>query len=73
MSRSDPRLSCTGCANLFVTHDKHRPWGCRAFGFKSPYLPGQVVMTTSGTKCANYSQRKMRVARPNHADKGILA
>jgi len=28
------RLSCQGCRHVYVTHDPHRPWGCRNFGFK---------------------------------------
>lgn len=73
MSANDPRLTCHQCRHLFVTHDRHRPWGCSVFGFKSPFLPGQVVMTTSGTKCANYAKRVVRSAHQNDAGRGILA
>ena len=71
---NDPRLTCQQCRYLFVTHDRHKPWGCRIFGFKSPYLPGQVVATTSGTKCANYLRRNAPSGGPQiEKPKGIWA
>ncbi|MDA8654806.1 hypothetical protein N9M50_06780 [Alphaproteobacteria bacterium] len=73
MSNPDPRLTCTACRHLFVTHDRHRPWGCSYFGFKSPNLPGQTVFSSSGTKCANYEKRIAKKTSANQQDKGILA
>lgn len=71
---NDPRLTCQQCRYLFVTHDRNKPWGCHIFGFKSPYLPGQVVATTSGTKCANYSRRNTsRMSETQEKPKGIWA
>ena len=73
MNKPDPRLTCTACKHLFVTHDRHRPWGCSYFGFKAPNLPGQVVFASSGTKCTNYEQRKPIKTNADQQDKGILA
>lgn len=73
MKKTDPRLTCHQCRFLHVTYDARRPWGCRKFGFKSPNLPGQVVMASTGTKCANYAKREpvQHIQEPN--DKGIIA
>ena len=73
MTRTDPRLTCYQCRFLHVTHDARRPWGCHKFGFKSPNLPGQVVFSSTGTKCANYIQREPVQIENEPKDKGILA
>jgi hypothetical protein len=73
MNASDPRLTCHQCKYLFITHDRNKPWGCSSFGFKSRSLPGQVVRTTSGTICANYSKRASARPQDEPQDKGILA
>ncbi len=56
MKHSDQR-QCNKCKFLYITHDKHRPWGCANFGFKSPNLPSTVVFSTTGMKCAYYSEK----------------
>ena len=73
MTRPDPRLTCYQCRFLRVTHDARRPWGCNKFGFKSPNLPGQVVFSSTGTKCANYQQREPAQPVKEPKDKWIFA
>ena len=53
----DMRLSCQGCRHFFVTHDPHRPWGCRNFGFKGKNLPAEIVYLSTGMQCAYYQRR----------------
>ncbi len=59
-------ITCNQCINLFITHDPRRRWGCRKFGFKSHKIPSQVVMATTGMKCAYYNKRNLKksVANP---------
>ncbi len=40
----DYLVRCHGCAHYFVTYDRHRPYGCAKFGFKTKSLPSQVVI-----------------------------
>ena len=61
----DMRLSCQGCRHFFVTHDPHRPWGCRNFGFKGKNLPAEIVYLSTGMQCAYYQRRpNFRPAKP---------
>jgi len=56
-----------------VTHDAGRPWGCSAFGFKSPQLPGLVVNLSTGMKCAKYEAKETCDGKNAKPEKGILA
>ena len=59
------KISCQGCRHFFVTHDPHRPWGCRNFGFKGKNLPAEVVYQSTGMQCAYYQPRAgLRVKKP---------
>ena len=71
--KTDPRLVCRNCQFLFVTHDAGRPWGCSAFGFKSPQLPGLVVNLSTGMKCAKYEVKQTGDGKNAKPEKGILA
>ncbi|HCD50164.1 MAG: hypothetical protein CNE91_07195 [SAR116 cluster bacterium MED-G04] len=43
---------CMGCVHFFITHDRQRPYGCRKFNFKGPFMPVLTVRQSSGTDCA---------------------
>ncbi|MAK68361.1 MAG: uracil-DNA glycosylase [Halieaceae bacterium] len=66
--------NCFECRHHFITHDQHRPYGCRRFGFKGPFLPSQIVFRETGTKCAYYetSRRPNKGNRPSGSN-GRLA
>ena len=43
---------CYGCKNFYITYKQSKPYGCRAYGFISKFLPSKVVFDSSGIKCA---------------------
>jgi hypothetical protein len=55
MSRKDPEqvkeINCFSCQNFYITHDPSFPYGCRAAGFKSRWMPSREVYTSSGMGC----------------------
>ncbi len=46
------QTSCFGCRFFSITYDRTRPYGCRAFGFRSQRLPSIDVYMSSGKQCA---------------------
>lgn len=52
---------CIKCKYFFITWDKTRPYGCRAFGFKAKAIPSVVVKKTSGEDCAMFESKEGRV------------
>lgn len=52
-----PRMICGDCKHLGVTYQRHNPWKCDRFGFKSRELPARVVLQTTGTECAFYTPK----------------
>ena len=50
-------VNCYGCQHHFITHDKNKPYGCRAFAFKGPMLPSRTVFNVTGTECAYYEAK----------------
>jgi hypothetical protein len=53
----DNLVRCHGCAHYFVTYDRHRPYGCAKFGFKTKSLPSQAVIESTGMQCAYRTER----------------
>ncbi len=51
------RINCRICQHYFVTWEKQRPHGCRAYGFKSPNIPSQVVQRTTGEPCGFFTPK----------------
>ncbi|MGA9046305.1 uracil-DNA glycosylase [Sulfuricurvum sp.] len=45
------KINCHKCAYYFVTWEAHQPHGCKAYGFKSKFIPSQVVLSSSGKPC----------------------
>ncbi|MBM9535483.1 hypothetical protein [Desulfobulbus alkaliphilus] len=59
-SRKPPQgqgVNCMQCRSFFITYDPRRPWGCRAYGFKSRHRPSSVVLSSSGEPCRLYVRR----------------
>ena len=55
--------NCFECKYHFITHQPKRPYGCRRFGFKGPFLPSRMVFQETGMKCAYFESSR-------RADKG---
>jgi len=48
------RIICQKCTFYYVTWEKNKPHGCKAYGFKSQQIPSIVVKQSSGTPCSLY-------------------
>jgi len=46
------RINCRRCEHFFVTWEKNKPYGCKAYGFKSQHIPSIVVFQSSGSDCS---------------------
>jgi hypothetical protein len=51
------RIICQKCIYYFITWEKNKPHGCKAYNFKSQQLPSVVVKQSSGTNCNFYKQK----------------
>ncbi len=54
------RPNCYKCRHFVITWEAGRGYGCRAMGFKSPYLPSLVVQRESGMPCLMFSPKPPR-------------
>ena len=53
------RINCRRCEFYFVTWEKGKPHGCKAYGFKSPQIPSLVVFQSSGTDCSMFKLKPL--------------
>jgi len=53
------RINCRRCVHYFVTWEKNKPHGCKAYGFKSPQIPSIVVFQSSGVECSLFREKPM--------------
>lgn len=51
---NNDRIVCQKCKHYFVTWEPNKPHGCRAYGFKSKYIPSMIVKQSSGFNCTLY-------------------
>jgi hypothetical protein len=66
--------NCFECRHHFITHEPQRPYGCRKFGFKGPFLPSRMVFQETGMKCAYYEpSRRPYMERGPTGSNGRLA
>ena len=52
------RIICQQCKSYYVTWEKNKPHGCKAYGFKSQSIPSIVVKQSSGTICNLYENKR---------------
>ena len=52
------RIICQRCIHYYVTWEKKKPHGCRAYGFKSEQVPSVVVKQSSGSDCNFYEVKR---------------
>ena len=45
------RIYCQKCIYYYVTWDQAKPHGCKAYGFKSKFIPSIAVKNSSGSEC----------------------
>jgi hypothetical protein len=45
------QINCFKCKYYYITWDKHRPNGCKYFGFKGKVMPSQTVKNSSKEEC----------------------
>ncbi len=48
------KIICQKCKYYYVTWEKNKPHGCKAYGFKSASIPSLVVKQSSGIQCSFY-------------------
>ena len=65
--------NCFECKYHFITHQPKRPYGCRRFGFKGPFLPSRMVFQETGMKCATSSRAGAPTRRGPAGSNGRLA
>jgi hypothetical protein len=53
------RINCRRCKYFFVTWQQDKPYGCKAYGFKSKLIPSMVVFQSSGMQCSTFEQKPM--------------
>ena len=53
------RINCRRCEFYFVTWEKNKPHGCKAYGFKSQQIPSLVVFQSSGTDCNLFKEKNI--------------
>jgi len=49
------RIICQKCKHYYVTWEKNKPHGCKAYGFKSRQIPSLVVKQSSGMPCSFFT------------------
>ena len=54
------RIVCQRCKSYYVTWEKNKPHGCRAYGFKSKEMPSVVVKQSSGLICSLYEKKQIK-------------
>ena len=54
------RVICQQCKYYFITWEKNKPHGCKAYGFKSLQIPAMVVKKNSGMQCGLYENKFKR-------------
>jgi len=54
------RIDCMKCRHFYITWDPNYPKGCRSFGFKSPAMPSQTVLSSSGKPCMSFEPKQAK-------------
>jgi len=52
------KINCKICKYYYVTWERNKPHGCKAYGFKSQQVPSVVVRQSSGTQCSFYIPKR---------------
>jgi hypothetical protein len=49
--KQETEINCFSCRHFYITYDPQFPYGCRAVGFKSRWMPAKGVYESSGMDC----------------------
>ena len=52
------KIVCQKCKYYYITWDKNRPHGCKAYNFKSNLICSIVVKKNSGVNCTLFQSKK---------------
>ena len=50
-------VNCFSCMHFLITHDLKFPYGCKAVGFKSRFMPSAEMLTHSGIPCQLFREK----------------
>jgi hypothetical protein len=53
--KREAEINCFSCQHFYITYDPQFPYGCRAAGFKSRWMPAKEMFASSGMDCQFYS------------------
>ncbi len=62
--QNDSKRESPDCLHYFVIWEPDKPRGCHAWEFKSPDLPSQVVLESSGEECQQFERGPISRERP---------
>jgi len=51
---------CFACVHFWITHDRDFPYGCKAAGFKSKFMPSKEMLVNSGMVCQFFQEKRKR-------------
>lgn len=51
------KINCFKCEFFFITWERERGRGCKAFKIKSKEMPSSMVYRASGTACLKYKPK----------------
>lgn len=57
------RIDCRQCNFFYITWDKKFPYGCKAMGFKTRFMPSIEVRQASGIACLRFELKTDRKAQ----------
>ncbi len=53
------KINCFKCKHFYVTWEKNHPRGCKAMGFKTKYMPSDLVLRSSGRECLMFKEKEV--------------
>lgn len=53
------KIVCQRCKYYYITWDKNRPHGCKAYNFKSNMICSTVVKKNSGVNCTLFQKKQI--------------
>jgi hypothetical protein len=60
-NKRETEINCFSCQHFYITYDPQFPYGCRAVGFKSRWMPAKGMYASSGMDCQFFAGKgKMR-------------
>ncbi|PIQ03209.1 MAG: uracil-DNA glycosylase [Piscirickettsiaceae bacterium CG_4_9_14_3_um_filter_43_564] len=67
-TNSSTPIDCFKCRHFYITWDANQPKGCKAFRFKTKFMPSTLVFETSGHDCLKFSPKTNQRKSSNNAN-----